>query len=106
MVNKVPQTMLDVLSEGDEVVYHKEGSTWNDGGSYHTIVVKTLRDNYIRVHMASDYRPTELTYSASEPWPPEDKDAKIQALTSERDALQSRVEELEKALFCSLQGKG
>ena len=30
----------------------------------------------------------------------------VPSLQAERDALQSRVEELEKALFCSLQGKG
>lgn len=44
MVNKVPQTMLDVLSEGDVVVYHKKGSYELRSNNAH--VYEGLKDKY------------------------------------------------------------
>lgn len=42
-----------------KILEHKEGSTWNDGGSWYTTILKTS-DKIIRVHMPSNYQTDKL----------------------------------------------
>ncbi len=46
-------------SRGFQVLEHVGGSTWNDGGSWYTTIIR-VGDEILMVHMPSDYKTDDL----------------------------------------------
>lgn len=51
--------LIGAVYGGEEIVEFKSGSTWNDGGSWNTAIVKA-GSRFWRVHMPSDYQSQSL----------------------------------------------
>jgi hypothetical protein len=55
-----PKELIAAVPNGSTLVEYYHGSTWNDGGAWHTAIYKLPDGTLCRVKMESDYRPNDL----------------------------------------------
>jgi len=56
-----PKDMLAAMPAGAVAIEHRTGETWNDGGHWHTLVVRLLDNTHIIITMDSDYNGDMVT---------------------------------------------
>ena len=55
MTERAPKNMIAAMPDGAIAIEHKTGSTWNDGGSWHSLVARLLDGTHIIIEMQSYY---------------------------------------------------
>jgi len=62
-MSDAPKNMMIAIPEGSTFIQHKTGSTWNDGGSWHSVFFRRSDGSGGSIHMKSDYQPDDLEVS-------------------------------------------
>jgi hypothetical protein len=58
---KLPKQLTDAVPSGSNIWLYRSGSTWNDGGAWHSAIFKLPDGTFRRVKMESDYCPDAIT---------------------------------------------
>ena len=60
MSDTPPKQIIDAAPEDSVLIEARSGSTFNDGGSWHTAIFLDPYGEYWRVRMETDYRQNDL----------------------------------------------
>jgi hypothetical protein len=62
-MSDAPENMIAAIPEGAVFMHHKTGSTWNDGGSWHSVFFRKSDGSGGVINMESDYASDNLKVS-------------------------------------------